>query len=167
MRETIKEMPRYFGKYRGVVTDNRDELQRGRIRAKVPAVFGKDNESSWALPCVPYAGNGVGFFLIPPEHAMVWIEFEQGDTDYPIWTGCFWDEIDKLPASPAVAEMKVLKTDTATISLDNKQGIITIETTGGMKIVMDKQGIEITNGQASVKLSGKKVSINDTALEVE
>lgn len=164
MRETLG----YFGKYRGVVTNNKDELHLGRIRAEVIAVFGRGNESSWALPCVPYAGNGVGFFLIPPKHASVWIEFEQGDSDYPIWTGCFWDKKDKRPASPAIAETKVLKTDKATITLDDKKDILTIETKGGMKIMMDRQGIEITNGNdASVKLNGKKVSINDTALEVE
>ena len=164
MRETLG----YFGKYRGVVTNNKDELHLGRIKAEVLAVFGKDNESSWALPCVPYAGNGVGFFFIPPKHASVWIEFEQGDSDYPIWTGCYWDEKDKRPTSPAIADTKVLKTDNATITLDDKKDILTIETKGGMKIMMDRQGIKITNGNdASVKLNGKKVSINDTALEVE
>lgn len=167
MRETDRKIRKYLGKYRGIVTDNKDELHLGRIRAKVPDVFQKENESSWALPCVPYAGEGVGFFLIPPKDAMVWIEFEQGDSDYPIWTGCFWDEKDKLSASPAIAEKKVLKTETATITLDDKNGIFTIETRGGMKIMMNEQGIEITNGKASVKLSDKKVSINDTALEVE
>lgn len=167
MKETTREKRRYFGKYRGKVTDNKDESHRGCIRAKVLADFVEYNESSWALPCVPYAGDGVGFFFIPPENAMVWIEFEQGDPDHPIWTGCFWDEKDKLPASPDVAEMKVLKTDKATITLNDKNGIFTIETRDGMKIVMNEQGIEITNGKASVKLRGKKVSINDTALEVE
>lgn len=151
MRENKGEICQYFGKYRGTVSDNEDELHLGRIRAKVRDVY-QDHESTWALPCVPYAGNGVGFFFIPPVGASVWIEFEQGDPDYPIWTGCFWDEKkDKLPASPAIAGTKVLKTETATITLDDKKGIITIETKGG----------------ASVKLNGNKVSINGEALEVE
>ena len=139
----------------------------GRIRAKVPDVFG-ENESGWALPALPYAGNRVGLFLIPPTNASVWIEFEQGDPEYPIWTGCFWAQ-GEVPASPAKAEMKVLKTDVATITINDSAGSggITIETTAGMKIVMDSSSIEVTNGQgASVKLSGNQVSINSGALEV-
>ena len=53
----------------------------------VPAVFGGDKETAWALPSVPYAGNGVGFVFIPPIGTNVWIEFENGDPDTPIWSG--------------------------------------------------------------------------------
>src|SRR5690242_16334218 len=83
--------PPFYGKYRGVVTDNADPLMLGRVRAKVQDVLG-DNESGWALPSSPYAGDGVGLFLIPPKDALVWVEFEHGDPDYPIWSGCFWSE---------------------------------------------------------------------------
>ena len=157
----------FFGKFRGVVTDNRDPLMLGRIRARVQDVLG-ENESGWALPSLPYAGNGVGLFLVPPVDASVWIEFEHGDPDYPIWTGCFWSQ-GELPATPAVAEMKVLKTDAGSITINDLPGAggITIETTAGMKIVIDMTGIEINNGMGgSIKLNGPKVSINEGALEV-
>jgi uncharacterized protein involved in type VI secretion and phage assembly len=156
----------FWGKYRGVVTDNRDPLFLGRIRAQVVDVLGS-NDSGWATPALPYAGNGVGLFLIPPIGASVWIEFEHGEPDYPIWTGCFWAQ-GEVPASPAVAEMKVLKTDAATITLNDVPGAggITIETSDGKKITMNALGIEITNGTWSVKLSPTSVSVNDGALEV-
>lgn len=159
--------PPFHGKYRGVVSDNRDPLFLGRVRAKVQDVYG-ENESGWALPAVPYAGDGVGLFLIPPTDASVWIEFEHGDPDYPIWSGCFWAQ-GEVPASPAVAEMKVLKTDVATITLNDLPGAggVTIETSAGMKIVINTTGIEINNGQnGSIKLTGPQVSINSGALEV-
>lgn len=159
--------PPFYGKFRGVVCDNTDPLMLGRIRAKVQDVFG-DDESGWALPALPYAGNGVGLFLIPPKDASVWIEFEHGNPEYPIWTGCFWAQ-GEVPASPAVADMKVLKTDTGTITINDLPGAggITIETTLGMKIVMDSSSIEITDGQGgSVKLTGPQVSVNSGALEV-
>ncbi len=157
----------FFGKFRGVVTDNRDPLMLGRVRARVQDVLG-DNDSGWALPSLPYGGPGVGLFLVPPVDASVWIEFEHGDPDYPIWTGCFWAQ-GELPATPAVAEMKVLKTDTGTITINDLPGAggITIETNAGMKIVINMQGIEINDGTGgSIKLIGPQVSVNDGALEV-
>ena len=159
--------PPFFGKFRGRVADNRDPLMLGRLRLKVPDVYG-ENESGWAMPALPYAGNGVGLFLIPPTDASVWVEFEHGDPDYPIWAGCFWAQ-GELPASPPVAEMKVLKTDTATVTLNDTPGAggITIETQTGMKIKIDATGIEINNGAGgSIKLTGPQVSINNGALEV-
>lgn len=160
----------FQGKFRGVVTDNRDTNSRGRLKLKVPDVLG-DLESGWAMPCVPYAGDNVGLFLLPPVGASVWVEFEHGDPDYPIWTGCFWgdEKTETLPASPAVPEKKVLKTHAGTITLDDtpRGGSITIETMTGMKITLDTSGIEVTDGQGgSIKLTGPQVSINNGALEV-
>src|ERR1051325_5873787 len=122
----------FYGKFRGVVTNNRDPLMMGRVRAKVQDVLG-DKESGWAMPAVPYAGKKVGLFLIPPTDAAVWIEVEHGDPDYPIWTGCFWAQ-GEPPVLPALAEKKVLKTDSATITIDDTPGIggVTIETQSGM-----------------------------------
>ena len=156
-----------FGKYRGVVSDNKDPEMRGRIKAQVPDVFG-DKESTWAMPCAPYAGDDVGLYLIPPKNASVWIEFEQGDPNCPIWTGCFWAQTE-VPAKPAMPETKMLKTGSATITIKDQagSGSVTLEVNKTVKIVMDSKGIEITNGQgASIKLSGASVKINEQALEV-
>ena len=160
-------MTGFLSKYRGTVENNIDPMQLGRIQVSVPSVLG-EGRMSWAMPCVPYAGPGVGFFAIPPTGANVWVEFEGGDLDYPIWSGCFWG-VGEVPAMPAIAEMKVLKTDMGTITLNDLPGVggITIETTTGMKIEINSLGIEITNGQGgSIKLTGPQVSINDGALDV-
>jgi len=159
------ECPPFYGKYRGIVTDNDDPNGLGRIRVKVQDVLG-DQESGWALPATPYAGNGVGLYLIPPVNAFVWVEFEHGDPDYPIWTGCFWGTIDSVPGSGP--DVKVLKTDIATITINDSasDSSITIETTSGLKIVMDTDGIEISNGAQKITLSTASVSVNDGALEV-
>ena len=165
----MSEMKRgrfFYGKYRGKVVDNHDPLTQGRIRANVPSVFG-DQETGWALPSAPYAGQGVGIFFVPPVGANIWMEFEEGNPDYPIWGGCFWGE-GEAP-KPAVPEVKVVKTDFATITLNDSPpgaGEIIIETSSGLKIVMDIKGIELSNGASTVKLSSNSVSINDGALEV-
>jgi Type VI secretion system/phage-baseplate injector OB domain len=160
-------MTQFFGKYRGQVANNIDPMQLGRIQVSVPAVLG-DGQLSWATPCVPYAGSGVGLFAIPPIGANVWVEFEEGDPDYPIWSGCFWG-VGEVPALPALAEIKVFKTDGVTLTLNDLPGVggFTLETLTGQKITVTALGIEINNGQGAViKLTGPQVSVNNGALDV-
>jgi uncharacterized protein involved in type VI secretion and phage assembly len=158
----------FYGKFRGQVTDNRDPLSLGRLQVKVDDVFG-DNSSGWALPSLPYAGAGVGLFVLPPNGAWVWVEFEHGEPEYPIWTGCFWAD-GQVPGSSGAPEIKLFKTDSTTITIDDTPGSggVTIEIENGAKIVLDSSGISIDNGQgATIQLSGPQVSINDGALEVQ
>lgn len=161
----------FYGKYRGIVTDNKDPLMIGRVRAKVPDVLG-DLESGWAMPCAPFGGNNTGFFALPTAGAGVWIEFEHGDPDYPIWSGCWWGSSAEMPPVLLAPPYKkvLLKTEGGnTVLLDDTPGTggITLETSGGQKLVINSMGIEITNGQgASIKLTGAQVSINNGALEV-
>lgn len=164
-------MKQFFGKYRGQVENNVDPQQMGRIQVSVPAVLG-EGSLSWAMPCVPFAGPGVGLFTVPPNGANVWVEFEGGDPDYPIWSGCFWG-LGEAPALPALAEMKVLKTDGITMTLSDLPGVggFTLEVNPPavpipVKLVCDASGVELTHGAASIKLTPASVSINNGALEV-
>lgn len=164
-------MSQFFGKYRGKVENNMDPQQQGRVQVSVPAVLG-GGTLSWAMPCTLYAGPGVGFFAIPPVGANVWVEFEGGDPDYPIWSGCFWG-VGEAPAQPALAFTKMLKSDGITLKLDDTPGVggFTLEVTPPVvavpiRLVCDVNGIELSHGAASVKLTPASVSINDGALEV-
>ena len=74
----------YFGKYRAEVVDVADPEQRGRIRVKCPEVLGTQI-SRWALPC--FMPNT---FTVPAKGTLVWVEFEGGKKDSPIWTGVFY-----------------------------------------------------------------------------
>lgn len=161
----------YYGKYRGVVTDNKDPLMTGRVKARVPDVMG-EKETGWAMPCAPFGGSGVGFFALPTVGAGVWIEFEHGDPDYPVWSGCWFGSAAEMPPVLLAPPYKktLIKTEGGnSVLLDDTPGIggITLETSGGQKVVMNATGVEITNGQgASIKLTGPQVSINGGALEV-
>ena len=157
----------FYGKYRAKVVNNTDPMQLGRLQVSVPDVLG-DGRMSWAMPCVPYAGPGVGLFALPPVGANLWVEFEGGDPDYPIWSGCFWGS-GEVPAQPAAPDLKILKTEEITLEMRDLPGAasMTIETSAGMKLVISAEGIEIDNGQgASIKLAGPKVTVNQGALEV-
>ena len=161
----------FYGKYRGVVTDNKDPDMQGRIRARVTDALG-DKESGWALPCAPFGGSGMGFFAVPDIGANVWIEFERGDPDYPIWLGCWWPGKKDLPTLSASAphQQMIFKTKAgSSILLDDTPGQegITLETAKGQKIKITAQGIEINNGQGgTITLNSNTVSINNGALEV-
>jgi uncharacterized protein involved in type VI secretion and phage assembly len=164
----------FYGKYRGLVSDNQDPEHRGRVRAHVPDIFG-EQESGWALPSLPLAGDKMGFFAVPPVSTPVWIEFECGDPEYPIWSGCRWEgqkEVPKLPGgaqSQADSVIVICTKGGHRIVLDDSSGGgIVLETSGGQKLSISSQGIEIDNGNgAKITLNNNQVSINDGALEVQ
>lgn len=111
-----KEPIPYYGKYRGRVESNVDEELMGRIQVTCPAVMGL--RLGWAMPCVPYAGPGVGFYAIPPIGADVWVEFEGGDPNYPIWSGCFWQP-GEIPIPPGDPNTKCMVTTACRIVMND------------------------------------------------
>ncbi|MFP4598060.1 MAG: phage baseplate assembly protein V [Persicimonas sp.] len=164
-------MKKFYGKYRGKVEDNVDPLQMGRLRVSVPAVLG-DGNVGWAMPCVAYAGPGVGSFALPPVGANVWVEFEAGDPDRPIWAGCFWAE-GEAPAIPAVADTKIFKSEGVSVTIEEAPGGGSMVVEVGppvvatpQKLIFGPSGIVLEHGKASIKLTRTSVSVNDGALEV-
>ncbi|MDQ3740390.1 MAG: phage baseplate assembly protein V [Actinomycetota bacterium] len=132
------EAPKRWGKYRGTVLDSVDPLMLGRVLCAVPALPGM--LLNWAMPCLPYAGLEEGFFSVPPEGANVWIEFEGGDPEFPIWSGCFWEE-GEIPLVPELAPeapelVKVLRNKFCTIMLNDTPG------EGGITIAADPEAVE-------------------------
>jgi hypothetical protein len=146
-------MTTFLGKYRGKVVDNIDPLLLGRLIVLVPAV--SEFPLSWAMPCVPYAGRNVGFFALPPIAANVWVEFEQGDPNYAIWSGCFWGD-GEVPAKSAVPTTKVIRTETITFEIDDLQPSVSLEVltpSGPVKFAQGPDGITLTIGTTSRKIS--------------
>lgn len=146
-----QRLDRFYGKYRGLVLINIDPQNRGRLKASVPEVLG-EVPSSWALPCVPYAGTGSGFFAVPPVGAGVWIEFEAGDVSRPIWSGAWW-ATGEVPmneqGSPAQAPTsKMLRTETGLmLSLDDVGQTVTLSDAIGLNLL----SIKVLEGTIQVK----------------
>jgi type VI secretion system (T6SS) baseplate-like injector VgrG len=169
---------RYYGKFRGTVIENIDPEQIGRVLVQVPDVLG-ETPSSWALPCVPAAGIQSGVFVVPPIGSQVWVEFEQGDPDYPIWTGGFWGLVADVPifatAPPAIppGQNIVMQTTGQNMVMVSDAppspvtGGIVLKSVSGAMIVVNETGIYISNGQgAMITLTGPAVDINLGALTV-
>jgi len=170
----MSEKKRFLGKYRGSVINNVDPMQIGRIQVMVPDVS-TVLPSSWAMPCVPVAGINMGVFALPPIGSGVWVEFEQGDPDYPIWVGCFWGTAAEVPVlshtvPPAVPGITLQTTAMNGIVISDVPGPtggIQIRTTAGATISVSDVGIIISNGQgAAITMTGPTVDINLGALTV-
>jgi hypothetical protein len=157
----------HYGKYRGIVTDNSDPLNMGRVRARVPEVLA-DVDTGWALPAAPYSGDGSGAFTVPSVDAGVWIEFEAGDVSRPIWSGCWWTS-GHLPkdqtGAAATPDLKIVRSEqgllvalndgdsTIAVSDENGENLLRIEARGGKvtvkaatKVVVEAPQIELVEG---------------------
>ena len=163
-----------FGKYRGTVVNNIDPLQIGRLQAMVPDLAGFI-PGTWAMPCVPSAGINTGVLTVPMIGAGVWIEFEKGDPDYPIWVGGYWGSAAEVPVMahtvpPGVTGFTIqtpLKNGMVISDVPGPTGGILIQTTSGAMISVSDTGIIISNGKGAViTMTGPSVDINLGALTV-
>jgi uncharacterized protein involved in type VI secretion and phage assembly len=164
---------KYFGKYRGQVTNNIDSEMRGRLLVTVPKVFGQ-GVSSWALPCFPISGMLMGSYLVPPSGASVWVEFEGGDPQSPIWTGCFWNSRNEVPplakASKTMSPNIVFQTvGQYSLVMSDLDGITLQSAPGGPSININKTGITIENGKggARIVMKGKSIDMNEGAFKIK
>ena len=180
---------RFYGKYRGFVASNLDPKRLGRLTLRIPSVFGNEVITGWAMPCVPYGGqDNQGFLCIPEPGAGVWVEFEEGDLEFPIWVGTFWGELAGVSETPALNEAdgkerereandeegkskpkpptrKILKTGKGhTIQFEDAEGeeMVTIVQRINKDlcnvITLKNDGITISSA-GDVKITGKNVTI--------
>jgi Type VI secretion system/phage-baseplate injector OB domain len=165
---------RFFGKYRGTVINNIDPKSENRIQATVPSVS-QLMPTSWCTPCLPLAGRLSGASLVPQVGSGVWIEFEGGDPDYPIWTGCFYgssaerprDASGGTPVTPSIVFQGQFLHSITVNDLPPPAGGIELKSVGGAKIIVNDIGITIDNGKgASITLFGPIVKINNTSLVI-
>ena len=165
---------KFYGKYRGTVINNVDPMQIGRIHVIVPDVSAI-LPSSWAVPCVPVAGNQMGTYFVPQIGASVWVEFEQGNPDYPIWVGGFWSlaaevpvlALAGIPASPNMVLQTTAQNAVVVSDLPGPTGGIMMKSAAGATLIVNDTGIYIQNGKgASITLIGPTVTINAGALTV-
>lgn len=176
MNEVVSQLAQqaqqqYYGKYRAFVVDNKDPERRGRLKLRVPSVLG-DAISCWALPCLPFGGlQNQGLFMIPEVDAQVWVEFEEGNIDAPIWTGVFWQQTGDIPEEAAKDEptTRVIRTPSGhVLQFDDAEGEeqFRLHHPANAEMTIDSNGtIELTDAQGSkltMDASSNKVVIEDS-----
>lgn len=153
---------RHFGKYRAEVTDNADSTKRGRIKVRVPAVMGE--KEVWAMPCAPYAGDQLGLFALPPAGTSVWCEFEGGELNQPIWSGCFWKD-GEAESGDAQESVFFIKTSGLTLRVDNQTGEVVIESSAGSKITLSSDGIKLEGTKIELSANGGSATLSATGFD--
>jgi len=165
---------KYYGKYRGMVLNNIDPMQQGRIQVQVPDVTGLA-PTTWAMPCVPIAGIQNGFYALPIIGSGVWVEFEQGDPEHPIWVGGFWGSAAEIPALamatppaiPAITLQTPLQNGITISDLPGPTGGIVLKSATGASIIVNDTGIYIQNGRgAAITMVGPTTDINAGGLTI-
>lgn len=166
--------PRFYGKYRGTVLNNVDPMQIGRVQVTVPDVFNVPLVG-WATPCFPVGGVGAGVFTAPPIGSGVWVEFEAGDPERPIWTGGFYGTAAERPPTATMTPPGMfgftigssLQNSLTVTDLPGPTGGILLKSASGASIAVNDTGIYIQNGRgASITLVGPSVTVNAGALVV-
>jgi len=165
--------PRFYGKYRATVLNNLDPQLQGRIQVQLADRYGLF-PSTWAMPAFAFAGKGNGIVALPQVASAVWIEFEAGDPDYPVWSGAFWPDPAGFPplalvgATPVTPNIHVQTSTGTSVTLsDNPAQQVLLKTATGALVMIGTAGITITNGQgASIAMVGPSVIINNGALTI-
>ena len=153
-----------FGKHRGTVVNNIDPLGMGRIIAAVPEVFGTA-VTDWALPAFPFAGLNHGLILVPNVGDGVWIEFEQGDPNYPIWTGSWLSSDTPIPN---LETTRVLATNRGhKILIDDAAGRVVFVHGSGPEMVMTEQDITLKVGSTTLAITADGVYINKKLIKTK
>jgi phage baseplate assembly protein gpV len=154
----------YFGKYRGIVTDVDDPNNQCRIRATVPAVLG-DHACGWALPAAPFAGDGHGVVMLPKVGSGVWIEFEAGRLDNPIWSGAWWASGER--PNPQGAAVRVIVSEHGhKVVLDDEGDELKLVHGSGPEIKITATEIVLTCGACEIKISNQDISLNNGLIKV-
>lgn len=170
---------KFYGLYQGVVTLNTDPMLRGRLQLMVPDVS-SFIPTTWAEPSVPLAGPSgppMGVYMVPPPGTGVWVMFQHGDPDLPVWVGCRWglpSDIPPMallgnPLDPNICIQSLLQNMVMVSDMPPTPvtgGIILRSTTGAM-IVVNDSGIYISNGKgAMITMVGPTIDFNIGALTV-
>jgi uncharacterized protein involved in type VI secretion and phage assembly len=137
---------RNYGVTVGVVTNNLDPDNMGRVKLKFPALMG-DVESCWARLASPGAGKERGMQFVPEVNDEVLVAFEHGHIDYPYVIGGLWNGKEKTPQQPpsdnGKVEQRIIKTrEGHLIRFNDKSGeqkIEIIDAQTNTSIILDTQ----------------------------
>lgn len=148
----LERLGRYYASYRGFVADNQDPEGMQRLRLVIPGIADNPMET-WAWGKGQYSGKGYGCQVLPTKGDMVWVTFENGDPNFPIWEHGHFGE-GEIPKEKQSAEIFWFKTPKGFgVEIDDEKEQITLEDIFGNQIIMNEKGISLgLKGKSNVFL---------------
>ena len=160
----------------GIVTNNKDPENLGRVRVKFPW-FSEDDESQWARVATLMGGKDRGTLFLPEVDDEVLVAFEHGDMRRPYIVGALWNGIDTPPkefANDGKNNVRLIKSRSGhLIKFDDTNGserIEVIDKSGTNSIVIDtsQKTITITSDQdILLKAPQGKISLHSKEIEIK
>lgn len=183
-RYGIQKPEHYYGKYAGLVVDNAapaSGAHRGDVVVTVPGILEETADGSGSQPLQVTASPSFlpGFFFVPNQGDAVWVEFVDGDINYPIWTGVWYppgDTPQTVAAAAPTLDQRVIRTRSGQViqfdDTDGSEQLVIKDEKNKASITFDKNGITITSdtgialicGQSSLKLSDQQIVLSRPAV---
>jgi uncharacterized protein involved in type VI secretion and phage assembly len=169
---------RIFGVVVGVVTNNQDPDNLGRVKVKFPWLSDV-NESFWARLAAPMAGKQRGAYFLPEVDDEVLVAFEHGDVRFPYVLGALWNGKDAPPItnSDGKNNVRLVKSRSGHVvklnDEDGKETIEIIDKSQNNSIVIDTakntitiksdKDIALSAPNGTIKLDGQGVDISTSS----
>ncbi|HEY9662290.1 MAG TPA: phage baseplate assembly protein V [Allocoleopsis sp.] len=153
---------KFHGKYRATVVNNKDPLGLGRIQVQVSDATGILPSLTWVKPSSPHAGLQTGTYVLPPFGAAAWIEFEQGDPNYPVCSGFHWGGLPQTPLLTQIVDKQIPpEVPFMMMQTMTQSGFLLSETPIGAPVPLAGPGVVLFTqaGLAHVKLDALGVTI--------
>lgn len=161
----------------GIVTNNQDPDEMGRVKVKFPRLS-DDEESHWARIAAPMAGKDRGVYFLPEVEDEVLVVFEDGDIRFPYVVGALWNGKDATPAKndDGKNNLRLIKSRSGHIiklnDEDGKETIEILDKSGKNTLIIDtsKNTITITSdkditlsAKGMIKLDADKIELKSSA----
>ena len=153
----------FFGVTIGIVTNNQDPKNLGRVKVKYPWLS-EETESHWARVLSPMAGSDRGIYFLPEVDDEVLLAFEQGDINFPYILGALWNgkDLPPLKNEDGKNNQRMIKSRSGhQIVFDDTEGkeqIVIQDKTAKNKIVIDSQDNKMdidVEGDLTITTKGK------------
>lgn len=138
-------MNQFDGKYIGIVEDNNDPDKLGRLKVRVPSIYGNIVLDSipWAEPDFPFTSENQGMVFIPSIGSLVSVEFLNGSIYKPVWSGAIFRKNENAMPDEILnnyPDVKIIKTKAGYIKMDDKENVIEIKHKSGSSIIFTNDG---------------------------
>jgi Type VI secretion system/phage-baseplate injector OB domain len=145
----LEDFGKFYSSYKGFVFDNQDPLNLGRLKLKVPEVWGEEILDYWALPKGMFSGNAKGFYNIPSVGDNIWVEFEKGDPNFPIWNYGWFSQNE--PPTNAKPEVFIWQSkEGQRIELNDSTGEVKLTDKNGLVIQLKNDKVFIGKGNSNI-----------------